>query len=82
MILINEYELLYLFQEGHNNKAIINLYKLYGPFLEEVKRRTFYKYFVLPIELSDLESLKYFLVLESAKMYNPQSRKKLKDFIF
>ncbi|AOX43498.1 hypothetical protein S100390_v1c01550 [Spiroplasma sp. NBRC 100390] len=82
MILINEYELLYLFQEGHNNKAIINLYKLYAPFLEEVKRRTFYKYFALPIELSDLESLKYFSVLESAKMYNPQSRKKLKDFIF
>ncbi len=30
-MLINEYELLYLFQEGHNNKAVINLYKLYAP---------------------------------------------------
>ncbi|WP_342256666.1 hypothetical protein [Spiroplasma endosymbiont of Poecilobothrus nobilitatus] len=46
------------------------------PFLEEVKRRTFYKYFGLPIELADLESLKYFSVLESAKMYNPHSSKK------
>ncbi|KAF0851845.1 hypothetical protein MSROBK_004450 [Spiroplasma poulsonii] len=25
-MLINEYELLYLFQEGHNNKAVINLW--------------------------------------------------------
>jgi len=79
---MNEYELLYLFQEGHNQTALFSLYKLYVPFLEDVKRRTFYKYFGLPIELADLESLKYFSVLESAKMYNPHSSKKLKDFIF
>ncbi|WFG96679.1 hypothetical protein M1771_01275 [Spiroplasma citri] len=67
IVTMNEYELLYLFQEGHNKAALFSLYKLYVPFLENVKRRAFYKYFGLPIELADLESLKYFSVLESAK---------------
>ncbi|AHF57349.1 hypothetical protein [Spiroplasma eriocheiris] len=78
---MNEYELLYLYQDEHNEKALLNLYKIYCQKLETSKRRTYHKYFSLPVELEDLETIKYFSIMKSAQIYNPTSKKKLSDFI-
>ncbi|AGM25766.1 hypothetical protein SSYRP_v1c01700 [Spiroplasma syrphidicola EA-1] len=58
------------------------MYQKYQKELEIVKRQTFYKYFLIPMELGDLESLKYWSILESARNYNMRVKKKLKDYIF
>ncbi|AGM24735.1 hypothetical protein [Spiroplasma chrysopicola] len=58
------------------------MYQKYQKELEIVKRQTFYKYFLIPLELDDLESLKYWSILESARNYNMRVKKKLKDYIF
>lgn len=77
---MNDYELLYLFVAAKNQWAFNFLYQKYQNIINILTRKKFYQFFSVPLELSDLQSITYFIFYQSVSSFQIRKNKSFKNF--
>lgn len=78
---MNDEELIYLFVTAKNEWAFTYLYQKYQNVSDILTKKLFYKFFTLPLELSDLQSLSYLIFYQSIISYQIKKKKSFKNFL-
>ncbi|MGL5268157.1 MAG: hypothetical protein ACRC8P_00075 [Spiroplasma sp.] len=78
---MNDEELLYLFVVVKNEWAFNCLYQRYQNVIDVLTKKIFYKFFTLPLELSDLQSVTYLIFYQTIVSFQIKKNKSFKNFL-
>lgn len=78
---MSDEELIYLFVDAKNEWAFTCLYQKYYNLSDILTKKLFYKFFTLPLELSDLQSLNYLIFYQTIVSYQTKKNKSFKNFL-
>ncbi|MBE4704138.1 hypothetical protein [Spiroplasma platyhelix] len=78
---MSDEELLYLYLIAQNQWAFNFLYQKYQNIILVLTRKTFRKFFSVPLELSDLESVTYLIFYQSVFNFQVKKNKSFKNFL-
>lgn len=78
---MSDEELIYLFLVCQNQWAFNFLYQKYQNIIAIITRKTFAKFFALPLELNDLTSLSYLIFYQSIFKFQVNRNKSFKNFL-
>lgn len=78
---MSDEELFYLFVVAKNEWAFTYLYQKYRSITDILTKKIFQKFFTLPLELNDLQSLAYLIFYQSIINYQVKKNKSFKNFL-
>lgn len=78
---MSDEELLYLFIAVQNQWAFDFLYQKYQKLIVLLTRKNFLKFFTVPLELSDLDSISYLIFYQSICCFQFNRNKSFKNFL-